>query len=86
VTGRGLRGRRIARLMLMTGFAPVALLAFLLIAAPNNMGGGLGEPSIVMWLVPAIGVAGVVVGLAWMIRIYRADPEGSRSWWRFDRS
>jgi hypothetical protein len=40
------------------------------------------------WLtsVPAFGVLAYLIGLAWMIRIYRADPERHRSSWRFDRS
>ena len=39
------------------------------------------------WLVMAAfigaGILGYVVGLALMIRIYRADPEAGRSYWRF---
>ena len=30
-----------------------------------------------------IGVAAYVVGLAWMIRIYRTDPEVGESPWRY---
>ena len=34
---------------------------------------------------PALGFVVYLIGLAWMIRIYRADPEGHRSSWRFGR-
>jgi hypothetical protein len=37
------------------------------------------------WLVPAVGVAVNIAGLAWMIRICHADPEAHPSFWRFRR-
>jgi hypothetical protein len=83
MTGRGLRGRETAQLMLVVGFAPLAVATFLFVAAPNSMGGG---PNPLGMLTTWLGVVGIVVGLALMIRIYRADPEGHRSWWRFHRS
>ena len=73
--------------MLTAVFLLVGLEAFLFIAQPNYIGPMTMEPPpMLTWLIPAIGVAVQVIGLAWMIRIYRADPEGHRSWWRFDRS
>jgi hypothetical protein len=36
-------------------------------------------------LIVAIGIALHLGGLAWMIRIYRADPEGHGFWVRFAR-
>jgi hypothetical protein len=87
VTGRGLRGRRLARLMLVAVLATDALVALLFIATPNCMCPLYIEPPpFSQWLVPAIGVGAQAIGLAWMIRIYRADPEGHRSWWRFHKS
>jgi hypothetical protein len=87
VTGRGLRGRRLARLMLVAVLATDALVALLFIATPNCMCPMYIEPPPVsQLLVPAVGVGAQAIGLAWMIRIYRADPEGHRSWWRFHRT
>jgi Flp pilus assembly protein TadB len=72
--------------MLLIAFAVVAFEVFLFIARPNYMGPMFDEPPPIMgWLIPAIGIAAQALGLAWMIRIYRADPEGRRSWFRFTR-
>jgi hypothetical protein len=38
---------------------------------------------IVSFLVLGGGVGGMLLGLAWMIRIYRADPEPDESSFRF---
>jgi hypothetical protein len=86
VTGRGLRGRRTARLLLFAAVAIDALVVLLFLAAPNTIGPlQSGPPSPLLWLVPAIGIALNVVGLGLMIRIYRADPEAHRSWLRSNR-
>ena len=83
MTGRGLRGRRAARVMLSAAVAIDACVALLFVAPPNDIGPMLSEPAWPLgWLIPAIGIALNLVGLALMIRIYRADPEGHRSWWR----
>ena len=58
--------------------------ALLALLAP----GGLSEP---MFLEPpiwsqaltALAVVGVIVGLVWMVRIYRADPEPDQQAWRY---
>jgi hypothetical protein len=86
MTGRGLRGRRLARLMLVAVLAIDALVALLFMAAPSCMCPMYSEPPPVLhWLIPAIGVGVQAIGLAWMIRIYRAGPEDHRSWWRSKR-
>jgi Flp pilus assembly protein TadB len=83
MTGRGLRGRQQARLMLIAAVLPNVLVAFLYIARPNYMRPMFDGPlAIWTWLVPAIGIVIDVVGLGWMIRIYRTDPEAGRSAWR----
>jgi len=85
--GRGLRGRRIARLILAGALALDAVLLLLLASAPNTIGGGwFPEPPRFVWLIPAFGIGLHLVGLAWMIRIIRADPERHRSFWRSRRS
>lgn len=65
-----------------------------LIAAPGSMGGGIGDgpqigPIPVGMFLPLVGIGGVIIGLAWMIRIHRADPEPDQHAWRYrsrDRS
>ena len=71
------RGRRIARLIFVAAVWFVALVAFLVIAAPNTMG---PEPD--RWPLVA-GVVGAGVGLLWIIRIIRADREPDSSAWRY---
>jgi len=86
MTGRGLRGRRLARLILLIAFALDAFVALLFIAAPNDIGPMFSTPpSPIVNLIPAIGVAWNLAGLGVMIRIYRAGPEDHRSWWRSKR-
>jgi hypothetical protein len=80
-------------MILVATLAIDALVALLVIAAPGScmcpmysdpppplIGLPLGS------LIAAIGIALHLAGFAWMVRILRADPEGHRSWWRFDRS
>jgi hypothetical protein len=88
MTGRGLEGRQTARAMIaLTVLCGVAtVLAW--VAVPGLMGAMSGpmirgpEP----WFAPLIPVAGVAsyfVGLGWMVRIYRANPEPDTKGWRY---
>jgi hypothetical protein len=79
---RALRGRRLARLMFAVAVVTVAVYAFLFVAAPNFTD-GFYNPGPIGLLVPAIGVAALAVGLGWMIRILRADPEPDAKSWRY---
>jgi hypothetical protein len=81
--------RRLARLELLVGFASALLFAFLFVAKPGFTGGGWRSES---WIVRAapdapvvVGVVGVILGLAWMVRIYRGDPEPDMRSWRYRR-
>jgi hypothetical protein len=86
MTGRGLAGRRTASLMLQVTIVVDAFIAFLFIAGPRSIGAmQFGPPSMLEWLVPVVGVALNLVGLVWMVRIYRADPEAHSSFWRSHR-
>ena len=85
MTGRGLRGRRLARLMLLVAIALDVLLVLLLMSAPNTMGPMFDHPPRHVWLIPAFGVALNLAGLAWMIRFIRADPEAHPADWRSGR-
>jgi len=74
--------------MLAMAVVPLAIVALLFVAAPHSMGGGpMGPVSPLTWIVPAIGVVGIVLGFLWMVRIYRAaaDPEAHASRFRFRR-
>jgi hypothetical protein len=73
-----------AGLMLGAAVASDVLVVLLFLAAPNTMRPMYSSPpSSLVWLLPAIGLIMNLVGLGSMIRIYPADPEGHRSWWRF---
>jgi hypothetical protein len=90
MTGRGLRGREQARLLLGAVLALDAVLAFLFVAAPNTMRPMFEAPPSALGLplgslIVAIGIALHLGGLAWMVRILRADPEAHPSWFRIDR-
>ena len=81
MTGRGLRRRRMAQAMLALAFVPAPMFALLLLAAPHFM----EQQSFLVSNIPAIGVVAYVLGLLWMVRIYRADPEARPSPFRFRR-
>jgi hypothetical protein len=65
-------------------FVGIVFPAFLFLATANI---GLGPPPVTdrpIWsYMPVLGVMGVIVGLAWMVRIYRADPEPDQHAWRY---
>jgi hypothetical protein len=90
MTGRGLRGRGLAQMILAATLAIDALAALLFTASPHCMCPMFNEPPSSLGLplgsvIAAVGIALHLGGLAWMVRILRADPEGHRSWWRFER-
>jgi hypothetical protein len=85
VTGRGLWGRRIAGLTLLAALALDAMVVLLFVTAPPNDGPMFYVPEEMVrlgLLIPAAGISLNIVGLAWMLRIYRADPERHDSAWR----
>jgi hypothetical protein len=87
MTGRGLRGREQAQLLLGAVLLLDALLAFLFVAQPQMMRPMFDAPPFLLGLplgssIVAIGIALHLAGLAWMVRIIRADPEAGRPAWR----
>ena len=92
MTGRGLRGRQQARLLLCAILALDAfLVAVLFVAAPNEMRPMFDSPPSLVGLplgslIGAIGIAIHLAGIAWMVRILRADPEAHPSWFRATRT
>jgi hypothetical protein len=82
MTGRGLRGRRAGRAIIVETVLVLLLFGMLIAAGPATSGGE--PPSSVVWLTGA-GIVGIVIGLAWMIRINHADPEAHGSFFRSHR-
>jgi hypothetical protein len=68
--------------MLASALIVLAAPAILFLAAPNSMGGGL-QLGFVAIIVFGTGILGIVIGLTWMIRILRADPEPDAKAWRY---
>jgi hypothetical protein len=77
-----LRGARTAAraLLIAAILMPLALLAWW-VAQPGFM--GRPEPQWYQVALPWAGAAGYLLGLIWMIRIYRADPEPDVPSWRY---
>jgi hypothetical protein len=78
---RGRRGRELAKFEFAAAILAIVATGFVFVAAPGFMGGGPPEwLTVGSWIVA---LAGVAVGLVWMIRIYRADPEPDQRAWRY---
>jgi hypothetical protein len=69
--------RRIARILIAGAFGYVAVAVFLWLARPGFFDNGL------QWAFDAAGLVTMSIGLGWMIRIYRADPEPGEPTWRY---
>ena len=87
MTGRGLRRRRFARFLLAIAIVLPAILGALVLMAPATSGPIFVEPPdlTITGTILVLGILAYVVGLAWMVRIYRADPEAHASFWRSRR-
>jgi uncharacterized protein YjeT (DUF2065 family) len=88
----GQRGLAIGRLLLAVAVGVVLVEGFVYVAAPKSTGvepvfgnpaGSVdgGVPAGLLTL--AVAIVLVVVGLVWMIRIHRADPEPDQRNWRY---
>jgi hypothetical protein len=75
------RGRRLAWLIFAGTVSVVALFALLILLGPS--GHTMMTPRLRDLVVPVVGVIGIAVGLAWMWRILRADPEPDRNGWLY---
>jgi hypothetical protein len=82
---RARRGRLLARQMFGGVVFVLLLAAFLAVAAPNGPSAMFNDPGLIAIAIPVVGIIGLVVGLAWMVRILRADPEPDAKAWRYRR-
>ena len=73
--------RFLIRAELTIAIAGPLIAAFLYVAAPGTTGPMFSEPPRYVALLPWAGVVGWIVGIVWMVRLSRTDPEpGERSW------
>ena len=75
--------RKTARSMLLLVIGLGILGFVMLLAAPGFIGGMMYEPPWYAAALPWAGPAIYLIGLGWMIRIYRADPEPDETTWRY---
>jgi hypothetical protein len=76
------RGRASARSLFAAVLILLAFVGFLFLSLPNTFHPDF-EPSLIEWIGPGLGILGILVGLAWMVRILRAEPEPDSSAWRY---
>jgi hypothetical protein len=75
----------LVRLELAIAFVAPLVVGLGYLAAPGNMGEGLGpapSPSLFEF-VPWAGVVGLIVGLVWIVRLSRSDPDAGEPEWRY---
>ena len=81
---RGQLGRRVAKVELaVVAFSGFVLAPFLYVAAPASpepmfVGANEQGPALT-----GIAIVAFLIGFAWMVRIYRADPEPDQRAWRY---
>ena len=78
------RGWYLTRIELAIGIAAVLFPAFLFLAAPGFIGPGFHETEAAFIFIPVAGGLGIVVGFAWMVRIFRG-PRDEPPWRYRDR-
>lgn len=76
--------------MIAIAFGAVGLVVVAFIAVPGGTSPMFSTPPDILGLpvgpvLGTVGSVGVVVGLVWMIRIHRADPEPDQHAWRYRR-
>lgn len=77
------RARLLIRGELAIAFAVPLIALFLYIAAPGYIGPMVVEPWLLERVLPFAGIAGVVIGLAWMVWLSRPNPETGERTWRY---
>ena len=78
------RPRVLIQAELTIAVAVPLIAAFLYIAAPGSTGPMFATPpAMPVALLPWAAAAGVPVGIAWMIRLSRPDPEPGERTWRY---
>ena len=76
------RARALRQIELFLAFALPLVAGFLHVASPGYSG-GIYEPPLIATLVPWAGVVGVLVGIVWIVRVSRPDPEAGERTWRY---
>jgi hypothetical protein len=74
---------RMARVLLIAAIAMPAVVGVWWILEPGGMSGVPYEPPWYEVALPWAGAAGYLIGLGWMIRINRTDPEPGQTTWRY---
>jgi hypothetical protein len=83
---RPTRGALITAVELAIAVVAFGLIGLLIVAAPHTIGGMSREaPTVLSWLVYGAGVAGILVGVIWIVRVARGFGEDDASTWRSRR-
>ena len=77
------RAHVLIRAELAIACAVPLIAGFMYVAAPNFSRGMLAPPSLMETLVPWFAVGLFIVGMVWMIRLSRPDPEPGERTWRY---
>ena len=75
--------RFLIRAELAIALATPLIIAFLYVAAPGTIEPMFWKPPLLVALAPWAGGIGLVVGIAWMVRLSRPDPEPGERTWRY---
>ena len=76
------RAHTLIRMELIIAIAAPLVAGFLYVAGPGSFG-GWREPWLLEQLLPWAGVGGMILGLIWMVRLSRANPEAGERTWRY---
>ncbi len=77
-------GRSVAKAMIaITALLGFVVAPFLYLAAPSTFEPMFPGPAFPETALVGIAIASFLFGFAWMIRIYRSDPEPDQRAWRY---
>jgi hypothetical protein len=77
------RAHFLTRAELAIAIAAPLIAGFLYVASPGVIGVMFSEPPLLASLIPWVAVAAYVVGISWMIRLSRPNPEAGETTWRY---
>jgi hypothetical protein len=77
------QARFLIRAELTLAIAVPVIVGFMWVAAPGGTQPMFYNQPLIVTLLPLVGFVGFIVGIFWMLRLSRPDPEAGERTWRY---